>query len=48
MDGSDSVYVARVSVPKIIAIAVHIGTRFPAVATSMGQVLLADLSHALL
>ena len=46
LDGSDIVYVARVSVPKIIAIAVHIGTRFPAVATSMGQVLLADLSHA--
>jgi IclR family pca regulon transcriptional regulator len=46
LDGSDIVYVARVSVPKIIAIAVHIGTRFPAVATSMGQVLLADLNHA--
>ncbi len=43
LDGSDIVYVARVAVPKIIAIAVHIGTRFPAVATSMGQVLLADL-----
>ena len=41
--GSDIVYVARVSVPKIIALSVHIGTRFPAVATSMGQVLLADL-----
>ena len=46
LDGGDIVYVARVSVPKIIAIAVHIGTRFPAVATSMGHVLLADLSHA--
>ena len=45
LDGSDIVYVARVPVPKIIAIAVHIGTRFPAVATSMGQVLLADLTH---
>jgi len=43
LDGSDIVYVARVSVPKIIALSVHIGTRFPAVATSMGQVLLADL-----
>jgi IclR family pca regulon transcriptional regulator len=32
-----------VAVPKIIAIAVHIGTRFPAIATSMGHVLLADL-----
>jgi IclR family pca regulon transcriptional regulator len=46
MDGSDIVYVARVAVPKIIALSVHIGTRFPAVATSMGQVLLADLSRS--
>ena len=45
LDGSDIVYVARVAVPKIIALAVHIGTRFPAVATSMGHVLLADLSR---
>jgi IclR family pca regulon transcriptional regulator len=45
LDGSDIVYVARVPVPKIIALSVHIGTRFPAVATSMGHVLLADLSR---
>jgi IclR family transcriptional regulator, pca regulon regulatory protein len=43
LDGSDIVYVARVPVPKIIALSVHIGTRFPAVATSMGQVLLTAL-----
>jgi len=43
LDGSDIVYVARVPVPKIISLAVHIGTRFPAVATSMGQVLLTAL-----
>lgn len=43
LDGSDIVYTARVAVPKIIALAVSIGTRFPAVATSMGRVLLADL-----
>jgi IclR family transcriptional regulator, pca regulon regulatory protein len=43
LDGSDIVYVARVPVPKIIALAVRIGTRFPAVATSMGYVLLAGL-----
>jgi IclR family pca regulon transcriptional regulator len=43
LDGSDIVYVARVPVPKIIALSVHIGTRFPAVATSMGHVLLASL-----
>lgn len=46
LDGSDIVYVARVPVPKIIALSVHIGTRFPAVATSMGQVLLADLPRS--
>jgi len=44
LDGSDIVYVARVPVPKIIALSVHIGTRFPAVATSMGHVMLADLT----
>ena len=30
LDGSDIVYVARVAVPKIIALRVDIGTRFPA------------------
>jgi IclR family transcriptional regulator, pca regulon regulatory protein len=44
LDGSDIVYVARVSVPKIIALRVDIGTRFPAVQTSQGKVLLAALS----
>jgi IclR family pca regulon transcriptional regulator len=44
LDGSDIVYTARVPVPKIIAFSVSIGTRFPAVATSMGKVLLADLA----
>ena len=43
LDGSDIVYVARVAVPKIIAIRVEIGTRFPAVVTSQGKVLLAAL-----
>jgi IclR family pca regulon transcriptional regulator len=43
LDGPDIVYVARVAVPKIIALAVTIGTRFPAVATSLGKVLLAAL-----
>src|SRR5215475_6462576 len=46
LDGSDIVYVARVSVPKIIALRVEIGTRFPAVPTSQGKVLLAALDHA--
>jgi IclR family pca regulon transcriptional regulator len=44
LDGSDIVYVARVSVPKIITLRVDIGTRFPAVQTSQGKVLLAALS----
>lgn len=43
LDGSDIIYTARVPVAKIIALSVQIGTRFPAVATSMGHVLLADL-----
>ena len=44
LDGSDIVYVARVSVPKIIALRVDIGTRFLAAQTSQGKVLLAGLS----
>lgn len=48
LDGSDIVYVARVSVPKIIALRVEIGTRFPAVQTSQGKVLLADLTGEVL
>jgi IclR family pca regulon transcriptional regulator len=43
LDGSDIVYVARVSVPKLITLRVDIGTRFPAVQTSQGKVLLAAL-----
>jgi len=43
LDGSDIVYVARVSVPKIIALRVDVGTRFPAERTSQGKVLLAAL-----
>ena len=46
LDGSDIVYVARVSVPKIIALRVDIGTRFPAARTSQGKVLLASLPEA--
>ncbi|MBB4910112.1 IclR family transcriptional regulator domain-containing protein [Actinophytocola algeriensis] len=43
LDGSDIVYVARVAVPKIVALAVQVGTRFPALQTSLGKVLLAAL-----
>jgi IclR family transcriptional regulator, pca regulon regulatory protein len=46
LDGPDIVYVARVAVPKIIALAVTIGTRFPAMQTSLGKVLLAALPAA--
>ncbi len=46
LDGSDIVYVARVAVPKIVALAVTIGTRFPAMPTSLGKVLLAALPLA--
>lgn len=44
LDGSDVVYVARVAVPKIVTLAVTVGTRFPALQTSLGKVLLAALS----
>jgi IclR family pca regulon transcriptional regulator len=44
LDGSDIVYVARVAVPKIVSLAVQIGTRFPALPTSLGKVQLAALS----
>lgn len=44
LDGSDVVYVARVAVPKIVTLSVTIGTRFPALQTSLGKVLLAALS----
>ncbi|WP_236791471.1 IclR family transcriptional regulator C-terminal domain-containing protein [Amycolatopsis sp. GM8] len=46
LDGSDIVYVARVAVPKLVALAVTIGTRFPALPTSLGKVLLAALTPA--
>jgi IclR family pca regulon transcriptional regulator len=46
LDGSDIVYVARVAVPKIVALAVQVGTRFPALQTSLGKVLLAALDPA--
>jgi IclR family transcriptional regulator, pca regulon regulatory protein len=44
LDGSDIVYVARVAVPKIVSLAVQIGTRFPALPTSLGKVQLAALT----
>lgn len=46
LDGSDIVYVARVAVPKLVTLAVTIGTRFPAAQTSLGKVLLAALEES--
>ncbi|QNP75564.1 helix-turn-helix domain-containing protein [Streptomyces roseirectus] len=46
LDGGDIVYVARVAVPKIVTLSVRIGTRFPALQTSLGKVLLAALEPA--
>ena len=43
LDGSDVVYVARITVPKIIRLAVTVGGRLPALGTAMGDVLLAEL-----
>src|SRR6201992_939218 len=45
LDGSDIVYVARVSVPKIITLRVVIGTRVPDPQTSQGRVLRAALAR---
>ncbi|NKE09524.1 MULTISPECIES: IclR family transcriptional regulator domain-containing protein [Kocuria] len=45
LDGPDIVYVARVQMRHIMNVAISVGTRFPAHATSMGRVLLADLSN---
>jgi IclR family pca regulon transcriptional regulator len=43
LDGADVVYVAREPTRRIMTVAISIGTRFPAFATSMGRVLLAEL-----
>jgi IclR family transcriptional regulator, pca regulon regulatory protein len=43
LDGDDIVYVARVPTSRIMRVAISVGTRFPAYATSMGRVLLAGL-----
>jgi IclR family transcriptional regulator, pca regulon regulatory protein len=46
LDGQDVVYVARVPVSRIMTVAISVGTRFPAYATSMGRVLLAGMTDA--
>lgn len=42
LDGDHIVYIARVPTRRIMSVGITIGTRFPAHATSMGRVLLAD------
>ncbi len=48
LDGTDCVYVARVAAKRIMSINLVVGSRLPAHATSMGKVLLAHLSPAML
>lgn len=43
LDGADVLIMARVAVPKVISIAIRIGSRLPAGVTSLGRVLLAEL-----
>lgn len=45
LDGDHIVYVARVPTKRIMTVAISVGTRFPAYATSMGRVLLAGMSE---
>ncbi len=44
LDGESIVYVARVSVRKVMTVSLALGARLPAYCTSMGRVLLAGLS----
>jgi DNA-binding IclR family transcriptional regulator len=44
LHGRDVVYVARVATRRSIASVVHVGTRLPAHATTMGRILLSSLS----
>jgi IclR family transcriptional regulator, pca regulon regulatory protein len=46
LDGHHIVYVARVATKRIMTVAISVGTRFPAYATSMGRVLLAALTDS--
>jgi IclR family transcriptional regulator, pca regulon regulatory protein len=44
LDGHHVVYVVRVPTKRIMTVAISVGTRFPAYATSMGRVLLAAMT----
>ena len=43
LDDDEIIYVARVPTKRIMSVSISVGTRFPAVSTSMGRVLLAGL-----
>jgi IclR family transcriptional regulator, pca regulon regulatory protein len=45
LDGHQIVYVVRVPTKRIMTVAISVGTRFPAYATSMGRVLLAAMGE---
>ena len=45
LDDADVVYVAREPTQRIMTVAISVGTRFPAYATSMGRVMLAGLGE---
>jgi IclR family pca regulon transcriptional regulator len=46
LDGDEIVYVARAATQRILSIGLGVGSRLPAYCTSMGRVLLANLSDA--
>ncbi len=48
LDGTEIVYVARASIRTLMRLEAHVGSRFPAYATSVGRVLLAGKSAAAL
>lgn len=48
LDGYDIVYVLRVPVRRVMSVALGVGARLPAFATSMGRVMLADLDALML
>jgi len=45
LDDQDIIYVARVMTRRIMSVNINVGTRLPAVSTSMGRVLLAGLEE---
>lgn len=48
LEGTDIVYVMRVSTHKIMRISLGVGSRLPACCTSMGRLLLADLPESVM